>query len=69
MSLRKAVLGISSGILFAIVAIGLLPFLTVYSLAELSGISIMDSAPLLFLVQLFKKPRFNKDASDQGKEE
>ncbi len=58
MTLGKAVRSIAFGILFAVLALGLLPFLVVNSLGELYGAvesTEMVGIPLMYLFRKVKK--------------
>ncbi|MDQ8738810.1 hypothetical protein [Paenibacillus sp. LHD-38] len=64
MKVSEIVKSISFGLLFAIFAIGLLPFLVVYSLAEIYGLVEFYEwggvPPLFVLPRLKKKDKKNK---------
>ncbi len=64
MSLRKALLCIFAGFVFAVLVIGLMPFLTVYSWSEMTGLSELYSSPLMLLNKLYRK---NKESSAPNK--
>ncbi|WP_309123324.1 hypothetical protein [Paenibacillus sp.] len=70
MSIRRALLSVSVGILVGAVAIGLLPFLAVLSWAELSGLAEMDSSPIFLLFnKLYRKNRAANGVREEGESE
>ena len=50
MTLGQWVRNLSAGLLFGILAIGLLPFLLVYNCADLLGIIELESSPIALLL-------------------
>lgn len=45
----------SIGIMFAVIVMGLLPFLLIFSWAEISGISELCVSPLILIQKLYKE--------------
>ncbi|WP_168122017.1 hypothetical protein [Paenibacillus sp. HB172176] len=62
MTIRKALLCVSVGFIIAILAIGLLPFLAVFSWTEELGIT--DVSPLAFLGRFYKKDRSHSEIGE-----
>lgn len=58
MTIRKAFLCVSVGFIIAILALGLLPFLAVFTWTEELGIT--DVSPLAFLGKFYKNERRNE---------
>lgn len=59
MSLRRVLLCISFGLVLAILAIGVLPFLAIYSWSEIAEISELYSSPLAILSKLYNNDKSN----------
>ncbi|MFC5529389.1 hypothetical protein [Cohnella yongneupensis] len=53
MTLAKMMRCMTAGLILAILAIGLLPFLLVYFLTDVSGLSDFDTTPIYTLVNKF----------------
>lgn len=55
MTMAKLARCLSVGFLFAIIGIGLLPFLFVYFLTDINGLTEFDTTPLYVLITKFLK--------------
>jgi len=61
MTLGKMLRNISFGLIFGILAIGLLPFLVIFNWAEMLNLVELETSPLLMLLGRFIKPAVRKD--------
>lgn len=66
MTLSKILIRMSLGFVFALIALGLLPFLVIFSWAELLGVSELYTSPLLLIQRLYRDPdrAHNQNRSD-----
>jgi hypothetical protein len=59
MSINRAILSLSLGLFLAVIVIGLLPFLAVFSWAETMGSSELYTSPIFFINFLYKDDWMN----------
>jgi hypothetical protein len=63
LSTAKKILSVTFGLLFAVLAIGILPFLLIFSFVDMNGLSEAYPPPF-FILPKFLRDRGGKEKSD-----
>jgi len=62
MTLGKMLRNVSVGLIFGILAIGLLPFLVIFNWAEMLNLVELETSPLFMLLGRFIRPTVRKNS-------
>jgi len=69
MTLVKMLRNVSVGILFGILALGLLPFLVIFNLAEMLSLAELETTPLFMIIGRFIGPVARKDKTSRPEQQ